>query len=363
MQKIGDPLGPEYIIKVYNAPKDIWGYCVIDNTRRGPGKGGIRMTPTVTEEEVCRLARAMTLKNSLADIPFGGAKSGICCDPKRMTPKEKKEVIQWFARALKPLLISKYIAGPDVNTTEKEMQHFVEAAKNRKAATGKPKKLKGLPHELGSTGYGVAIAAREALRYKGIDINGATVAIEGFGNVGTFAFKFLSSWGATIVAVSDSRGTIYNEKGLKYGDLMKIKRSSGSVVNAQGTKMGGNDIFELDVDVLIPAALPDVIGEQNVDRVKAKIVVEGANIPMREEYEYRLSKRGVLVIPDFVANAGGVISSYAEHKGINEKKMFALVDEKLSKSMARLLAELSKANHTTRDIALDLALKGLRTSS
>src|SRR3989338_9641566 len=190
MHHICDPLGPEYIIKVYNPDKDIWGYCVIDNTRRGPGKGGIRMTPSVTEEEVARLARAMTLKNSLADIPFGGAKSGIACDPKRMTPKEKKEVIQWFARALKPVLISKYIAGPDVNTTEKEMQHFVEAARNRKAATGKPAKLKGLPHELGSTGYGVAIAAREALDYKGIDINGARIAIEGFGNVGTFAFKF-----------------------------------------------------------------------------------------------------------------------------------------------------------------------------
>lgn len=360
MHKIGDTLGPEYIIKVYNSAKDIWGYCVIDNTRRGPGKGGIRMTPSVSEEEVCRLARAMTLKNSLADIPFGGAKSGICCDPKRMTPKEKKEIIQWFARALKPILISHYIAGPDVNTTEKEMQHFVEAVRNRKAATGKPKKLKGLPHELGSTGYGVAIAVREALAHKGINSKGARIAIEGFGNVGTFAFKFLASAGANIVAVSDSRGTIFNEKGLKYGDLMKTKRSTGSVVNASGTKLSGNDIFELDVDVLIPAALPDVIGEQNIDRVKAPIIVEGANIPMREEYEYRLHQRGTLVIPDFVANAGGVISSYAEHKGMNEKKMFALVEEKISKSMKRILGELSTSKRTPREIANDLAIQGLK---
>lgn len=360
MRKIGDALGPEYIIKCYNPTKDIWGFCVIDNTRRGPGKGGIRMTPSVTEEEVCRLARAMTLKNSLADIPFGGAKSGICCDPKRMTPKEKKGVIQWFARALKPVLISHYIAGPDVNTTEKEMQHFVEAARNRKAATGKPKKLKGLPHELGSTGYGVAICCREALAHKGIDIKGARIAIEGFGNVGTFAFKFLSLWGASIVAVSDSRGTIFNEKGLKYGDLIKVKRNTGSVINANGTKLSGNDIFELDVDVLIPAALPDVIGEQNVDRVKAPLIVEGANIPMREEYEYRLHKRGTLVIPDFVANAGGVISSYAEHKGMNEIKMFALVEQKITSSMKRLLESVSETKLTPREIANDLALKGLK---
>lgn len=360
-KNIGDTLGPEYIIKTYNSEKNIWGYCVIDNTRRGPGKGGIRMTPSVTEEEVCRLARAMTLKNSLADIPFGGAKSGIACDPKHMTPKEKKEVIQWFARALKPVLMTKYIAGPDVNTTEKEMQHFVEAAKNRKAATGKPKKLKGLPHELGSTGFGVALAVREALAFKNIEIKGARIAIEGFGNVGTFAFKFLSSWGASIVAVSDSRGTITSPAGLKYGELMKIKKSSGSVVNAPGgTAIDGAAIFELDVDVLIPAALPDVINDSNVVRVKAPIIVEGANIPMRDDIERALHKRGVLVIPDFVANAGGVISSYAEHKGMNEKKMFVLVEEKITKSMARLLDGMAKTKRPAREIAHDLSLQGLK---
>lgn len=361
MQIIGDSLGPEYIIKVYHPEKNIWGFCVIDNTKRGPGKGGIRMTPSVTEEEVCRLARAMTLKNSFADIPFGGAKSGIVCDPKRMTPKEKKGVVQWFARQLKPFLISKYIAGPDVNTTEKEMKDFVEAARNRKAATGKPKALKGLPHELGSTGYGVAICCREALAHKGIDIKGASIAIEGFGNVGAFAFKFLSSWGAKIIAVSDSRGTIYNQEGLKYGELMKVKKSTGSVVNAgAGKKLDHKDIFELDCDVLIPAALPDVINENNVARVKARIIIEGANIPMREEYERELHRRGALVIPDFVANAGGVISSYAEYKGMNVEKMFALVDEKISQSMKLLLDELSRTKRLPRDIATALALQGLQ---
>jgi len=357
----GSELGPEYIIKVYYPKKDIWGYCVIDNTVRGPGKGGIRMTGSVSEEEVFRLARAMTLKNALADIPFGGAKSGICCDPKKLTPKEKKDVIQWFASALKPLLISKYIAGPDVNTTEKEMQWFVEAAKNRKAATGKPAKLKGLPHELGSTGYGVAIAAKEALAFAKIPIQGARVAIEGYGNVGTFAHKFLSDWGAQIVAVSDSRGTLYNALGLSYKKLLSTKKRSGSVVNdPNGEKLDGKDIFELDVDVLIPAALPDVITDENVDRVKAPIIVEGANIPMKEHIEEILHRRGVLVIPDFVANAGGVISSYAEHKGMNEKKMFALVEEKITKSMTLLFAEINKTNRVPREIATDISLQRLK---
>ncbi|MBI4600117.1 Glu/Leu/Phe/Val dehydrogenase [Candidatus Uhrbacteria bacterium] len=357
---LGSELGPEYIVKVYYPKKNIWGYCVIDNTVRGPGKGGIRMTPSVTEEEVFRLARAMTLKNALADIPFGGAKSGICCDPKRMTPKEKKEVIQWFAYALKPFLMSKYIAGPDVNTTEQEMQWFVEAVKNRKAATGKPKKLKGLPHELGSTGYGVAIAAREALAFSNIPIQGARVAIEGYGNVGTFVHKFLSEWGVLVVAVSDSRGTLYNALGLPYKKLMMTKKRTGSVVNdPSGEKRAGGDIFELDVDVLVPAALPDVITDENADRVKASIIVQGANIPMKEHIEEILHRRGVLIVPDFVANAGGVISSYAEHKGMSEKKMFSLIDEKIGKSMAALLAELKRTNRVPREIANELALQRL----
>lgn len=354
----GSELGPEYIVKVYYPKKNIWGFCVIDNTVRGPGKGGIRMTASVTEEEVFRLARAMTLKNALADIPFGGAKSGIACDPRKLTPKEKKEVVQWFATKLKPLLITKYIAGPDVNTSENEMQWFVEAVKNRKAATGKPAKLKGLPHELGSTGYGTAIAAKMALEYAKIPIQGARVAIEGYGNVGTFAHKFLGEWGAIVVAVSDSRGTIYNTLGLPYKKLMATKKRTGSVVNEpNGEKLDGKDIFELDVDVLIPAALPDVITDENVDRIKAAIIVEGANIPMKEHIEEILHRRGVLVIPDFVANAGGVISSYAEHKGMNEKKMFTLVEEKITKSMTALCTELKRTNRVPREIANELALR------
>ena len=357
----GSDLGPEYVIKVYYPKKDVWGYCVIDNTVRGPGKGGIRMTGSVSEEEVCRLARAMTLKNALADIPFGGAKSGICCDAKKLTPKEKKEIIQWFAVALKPFLISKYIAGPDVNTTEKEMEWFVQAAKNRKSATGKPTALKGLPHELGSTGYGVAIAVKEALAHKGIPLQGARVAIEGYGNVGTFAHKFLSEWGALVVAVSDSRGTLYNALGLPYKKLLTTKKRGGSVVNdPNGEKLDGKVIFELDVDVLIPAALPDVITDENVERVKASIIVQGANIPMKEHIEKMLHRRGVLVIPDVIANAGGVISSYAEHKGMNAKKMFVLVEEKIGKSMKALLAEVKRTNGVPREIATTLALQRLK---
>ena len=356
----GDSIGPEHIIKVHNPKLGVWGYLVIDNTVLGPGKGGIRMTPSVTEEEVFRLARAMTYKNAIANIPFGGAKSGIAYDPRSGDTKKKKEIMQWFAQAVKPFIPASYIAGPDVNTTETEMKWFVEAIKNRKGATGKPKSLGGLPHELGSTGFGVAHAARIALEHAGIDINGATVAIEGFGNVGTFACKFLEEWGAKIVAVSDSKGTAYRENGLDYRTLMKTKKQTGSVVNYNGAShLLKEDIFALSVDVLIPAALPDVINERNVKTVRAKIIVEGANIPMRHDIEEQLSSRGVLIVPDIVANAGGVISSYAEYKGYTAKKMFALVEEKIGASTRAVLAEVRATKQNPRAIAMKLALQRL----
>ena len=358
---IGDEIGPEYIIKVWNPKFKVWGYLVIDNTSRGVGKGGIRITPSVTVEEVARLARAMTVKNALADIPFGGAKAGIAFDPKSADLKTKRQIIEWFARALKSVLISKYIAGPDVNTTEVEMGWFVGTAKNRKAATGKPKRLGGLPHELGSTGFGVAHAAKIAAGFAGLDIKKATVAIEGFGNVGTFVFKFLGDMGARVVAVSDSKGAIYNPDGLDYKEVMKAKKQKGTVTAyAKAAKLLGQKIFELPVDILIPAALPDVINADNVSDVQSKMIVEAANIPMRYEYEELLHERGILVVPDVVANAGGVISSYAEHKGWKADKMFKLVERKVSAATRAVLERARDKKITPREAALAIARDRLR---
>lgn len=356
----GDQLGPKYVVKVFNKEFGVWAFLVIDNTTLGPGKGGIRMTGSVGEEEVARLARAMTYKNALAQIPFGGAKAGIQFNPKEHSPADKAKIMAWLAKELQPLLIKYYIAGPDINTTEKEMAQFVQAAQNRRAATGKPKKLGGLPHELGSTGFGVAVATRLALENKKINLNGATVAIEGFGNVGVFATKFLSEWGAKVVAVSDSQGTIYQPDGLDFKQLEKVKKQTGSVINyPTAQKLGGKAIFELPVDVLIPAALPDVINENNVAKIQAKIIVEGSNIPMKEEFENQLHARGVLIVPDIMANAGGVISSYAEHKGFDKEKMFKLVEQKITASVKTLFAAMQKSNQPPRPLAIALANKRL----
>lgn len=356
----GDKIGPRYVLKVYNHHYQVWGFLVIDNTALGPGKGGIRMTPKVTEEEVARLARAMTYKNVLAGIPFGGAKAGLVFNPKTAERRTKDKIVAWFASELKPLLIKYYIAGPDINMAERDMAVFVRAAGKRRAATGKPRRLGGLPHELGSTGFGVALAARAALSQRRLNPELASAAIEGFGNVGQFACKFLTASGVKVTAVSDSRGVIYNPHGLKYWELLRVKTRSGSVINyLDGEKLPGGKIFELPIDILIPAALPDVINESNAGRIKAKIIVEGANIAVTPAAEAKLHERGVLVVPDIIANAGGVISSYAEDRGWSAEKMFKLVEKKISASVQTALQAAAKTGATPRAAALKIAKQKL----
>lgn len=353
-----DPFGPEYTIKVYDPKLGMKGLLVIDNIKLGPGKGGIRMTPDVSEEEVFRLARAMTFKNALAGLPFGGAKGGILWSggPDAL----KKKFVQSYARLIKPFLVSRYIAGPDVNSGQKEMGWIVEAVKNRKVATGKPKKLGGLPHELGSTGFGVAEAAKVAAKIKGLNIKGASVAIDGFGNVGSFAFKFLKEAGAKIVAVADRYGATYNGRGLNEKDIKKVKSCGKSLKECvSGKPISREEFFSLALDILIPASVTDVINESNKKNIKTKIIVEGANIPMRENIEKELWQKGILIVPDIIANAGGVISSYSEYRGYKPEKMFRLVKEKINFSANAVLKMAEKKKMSPREAAMDLARQKL----
>ena len=366
-----DEFGPEKILEVYDAASGMKGFVVIDNTALGPAKGGIRMTASVSIDEVARLARAMTWKCSLAGLPFGGGKSGIIATPQQVSNKEEKhKLIRAFSMAIKPVCPRYYIAGPDINTTEKDMEVFAKANGNLKSATGKPAALCvrpgvkcGIPHEYGSTGFGVYHAAMVAIRHLKINIHGAKIAIEGFGNVGTFTTEYLAKAGAKIVAVSDSRGCIYNEEGLDYKTLMKVKKEAGSVTAYKPGKIfESSKIHELDVDILIPGALPDVIHAGNVQKVKAKIIVEAANIPMGPAMEEILHKKGILVVPDIVANAGGVISSYAEYKGYNPAKMFSLVERKIVKNTSLVLDKAKKEGMIPRDAALAIAMEGVRNA-
>ncbi|MCX8196732.1 MAG: Glu/Leu/Phe/Val dehydrogenase [Candidatus Micrarchaeota archaeon] len=345
-----DDFGPEMILEVYDPKTKMQGIVVVDNTALGPGKGGVRMVPDITVEEVFGLARAMTWKNALAGIPFGGAKSGIKAAG---NAPNKDKLVEAFASKIAPLVPSCYIAGPDMNMGEHEMEIIAKTIGTPKAATGKPKSMGGLPHELGSTGFGVALATEVALEHKKIPIEGSTVAIEGFGNVGTFTAKFLSQKGAKIIAVSDSKGTAYFESGLNYDKLIETKKQKGSVIYYPGaTVLSASQLFELKCDVLIPGARPNVINENNAGSVKAKVIVEAANIPMKHEIELQLAKKGILIIPDFVANAGGVISSYIEYIGGSEQEMFSAVKEKIVKN-TRLVLEKGKVD--LREAALEIA--------
>ena len=364
IETFADEWGPEKILQVYDPKTGMKGVLVIDNTTLGPGKGGIRMMSSVTTEEVFRLARTMTWKCALAKIPFGGAKSGIIADPKQMPEEKKMEIIRSFSRALKRVCPSLYVAAPDINTGEKEMAAFAQENGSMKSATGKPAHLCvkpglkcGIPHEYGSTALGVVQAAFTAANYvANLDIDNATAAIEGFGNVGSFVAEYFSQIDVKVVAVSDSKGCIYNPNGLDYEKLLDVKMKTDSVINYQSGKVLKNrELFELAVDILVPAALPDVINAGNVDGIKAKLVVEAANLPIRPEIENILSNRGVMVVPDILANAGGVISSYAEYRGYNPKRMLELVQRKIRQNTVKVIETAISKNIELRDAAMTIA--------
>jgi len=347
-----DQWGPEKVVFVTDPKIRLSGTLVIDNTALGPGKGGIRLQPDVTADEVFRLARAMTWKNAIADLPFGGAKAGIIS----REDIDKGILIRGFARAIKRLVPEEYIAGPDMGTNEEDMAIFADEIGISKASTGKPLRMGGLPHELGSTGFGVAESVVITSKFAGVSLTNAHVAIEGFGNVGTFTAKFLSEKGAKIVAVSDSKGTIYNENGLDVEKLLKTKKELKTVTKYEAGKvLPTTALFELPIDILIPGARPDVIHDDNVDGIKAKIIVEAANIPMSESIEKLLAQRGVVIVPDFVANAGGVISSYVEFIGGTEQEMFHLIKERVCKNTELVLKTAEKEEITTREAALIIA--------
>ncbi len=363
-----DEFGPEKVLEVYDPKVQMHAFLVIDNTALGVGKGGIRMASNVTAEEVYRLARTMTWKNALAEIPFGGAKSGIVAEPRGLYEETKKALIQSFARAIKSLSPSHYVAGPDVGTGQEEMRWYAEANGSLKSCTGKPANMCvkpgqecGIPHEFGSTGFGAAQSALEAASFIGLDVKGASVAIEGFGNVGSFVAKYFLELEAKVVAVSDRKGTIYNDKGLALEQIIKKKEETGSVINYKpGIILSPEEVFELSVDVLVPAALSDVITTENVDKVKARLVVEGSNLPIAPDIEEILHKKGILVVPDIIANAGGVISSYAEYRGHNPKQMFDIVRRKIRRNTQMVLKYAKEKNLKPRDAAMHIAMDRVR---
>ena len=344
-----DEIGPEKIIHLYEPRTKMKAIVVVDNIAAGPAIGGIRMASDVTLNEVRRLARAMTYKNVMAGLPHGGGKSGIIADPKTVN---KEQVIRTFARGIKNLL--EYIPGPDMGTDEASMAYVYDETSR---AVGLPRELGGIPlDEIGATGYGVAECADVAKDYINLDLNGARVTIEGFGNVGKPAARFLAEKGAILVGTSDSKGTIYNSKGLNIEELIRIKESTGSVINYKdGEVLKITDLLLINTDILIPAARPDVISDANADVVDAKLIIQGANIPITESAEKLLHDRGILVIPDFVANAGGVITASVEYHGGTETIAFDRIKSTIRKNTKEILDKVYSDKTYPRETAVGIA--------
>ncbi len=351
---VHDEWGPQYVVNVYDPKVGMNGFVVLDNLSLGPGKGGIRMTPYVTLSEDFRLARTMTWKCALAELPFGGAKGAILL-PKGADAAIKEKIFRSYAKAVKSLSPSMWIAAPDVNVGENEMRIFANE-NGLESCTGKPTDMGGLPHELGSTGFGAFHSGAVAIEHAGMDMKDVTIAVEGFGNVGSFVTKYFLEAGAKVVAVSDSKGVIYDESGLDYEKLREAKDSTGAVKNCAGGRVLPNEeLFSLPVDVLVPSALSDSITADNWNSIKAKIVVEAANIPTTPEIERMLFEKGVLVVPDFVANAGGVISSYIEHIGGDADVMFKEVESRTRKNTRLVLERSDSEGLLPRDSGMKIA--------
>lgn len=296
------------------------GYRVHYNDARGPCKGGIRYHPNVSIDEVKALSAWMTWKCSLVNIPYGGSKGGIVVDPKGMSQGELERLSRGYVRGMFNFIgPMKDVPAPDVYTNAQVMAWMMDEY-SKIAGHLEPAVITGKPVELGgslgrdkATGRGLVYVGRETMKYLKMVPKKATVAIQGFGNLGTFAAEDLYKMGAKIVAVSDSKGGIYKKEGLNPAEVMKHKDKTESVINFPGAKNISNDeLLEMAVDILIPAALENVITAKNAARVKAKVILEGANGPTTPEADAILEQKGVVVIPDILANAGGVTVSYFE---------------------------------------------------
>ncbi|MBS1819600.1 MAG: Glu/Leu/Phe/Val dehydrogenase [Acidobacteria bacterium] len=296
------------------------GYRVQYNITLGPAKGGIRYHPGVTLDEVTALAAWMTWKCAVAHIPFGGGKGGIICDPTRMSRRELEALTRrYVAEIIDAIGPEKDVPAPDVNTNDQVMAWIMDTYSmhvghtSTAVVTGKPLELGGSLGRREATGRGVMISARESAKHLGFDISNATVAVQGFGNVGSISAQLIGELGARIVAITDWKGGVYNEKGLDLAMLNDHVRQQKTVAGfSGGTSVTNDELFALDVDILVPAALENQITMANAPSIKAKVVVEGANGPTSPDAHRHLHDRGVFVVPDILANSGGVTTSYFE---------------------------------------------------
>jgi glutamate dehydrogenase/leucine dehydrogenase len=308
------------------------------------------MTPTVDAIEVARLARAMTLKSAVAGLPYGGAKAGLVADPD-ITAAERERVIRAFAAAIGDLVA--YIPGPDMGTDETAMAWIYDEIGR---AVGLPAVLGGIPlDQLGATGFGLGVCAGVLQDAGLIHLPDSTVAIQGFGAVGRHAALALHARGAKVIAVSDIGGATYNREGLDVESLAEFKGTSSVRGFPGGRPVPRDDVLRLECDMLIPAAQAGVFTAGNAGAVRARVILQGANIPATPDAEISFQRRGILNIPDIVANAGGVICAAVEHQGGTKAQAFAIIEEKIQATTAELLDRVQRGQRSPRLAAEEIA--------
>ncbi len=327
--------------------KTFIGFRVLYNDARGPGKGGIRFHPEESLDTVKALSAWMTWKTSLANIPFGGAKGGVICNPKELNEAELESLSRNYIRAIcREIGPDVDVPAPDVYTTPQIMAWMMDEYSNLVGKqefgmiTGKPTEVWGSEGRFDSTAMGGMYVLREAAKLKKLNLKNAKIAIQGFGNAGRFAFEIAEKLsGSKVVAVSDSSGGIYSKGGIDYEKLVKAKTAGGNVqAYKEADKITNEELLELDVDVIIPAALENQITEKNADKIKAKIVLELANGPVTPGADRMLFEKGILDMPDFLVNSGGVIVSYFEwtqnRQGYywKENEVYSRLDEIVTRS-------------------------------
>jgi glutamate dehydrogenase (NAD(P)+) len=357
--RLADEFGPARTIHIHCPSVGLKAAAVIDNTACGPAIGGVRMAPDVSTEECARLARAMTWKNAAAGLPHGGGKSVIAADP-RMPEQRKEEIIRAFADAIRDT--TDYIPGPDMGTDELCMGWIKDEIGR---AVGLPAAIGGIPlDEVGATAFGLAGSIDVAREFIGLELKGARVAVQGFGAVGKHTARFLAEKGAMLVAASDTSGTVADPAGLDIAALIALKEAGRPLHDYCRTgKLSPDAILDVDCDIWIPAARPDVINAENVHRLKTRLVAQGANIPCTPDAEEALHKRGVLVIPDFIANAGGVICGAIEYRGGTQRAAFDHIDERIRANTRLVLDESKRNGKLPRSTALTLAERRVRAAA
>lgn len=361
-----DEWGPEKIVLVSDTRTGMRGVLVIDNTARGMGKGGTRMSPTVTVEEVCRLARTMTWKWAGVDLSFGGAKAGIVADP---ADPGKESILRSWVRALSRHIPSEYVLGLDMGLNERDAAVVQDELGDRGAAVGSPYELGGVPYDqLGLTGFGVAESAEVACELADIELKGATVAIQGFGAVGHAAAKRFVELGARVVAVSSIHGALHDPDGIDVEKLLSLRAElgDGAVKGYGGQLLPLGEEFLVPADVFVPAAIQDQIDEQLAGKLGCKVIVEGANLPTSKAAQEALKDRGITVVPDFIANAGAVVgagiamdSRYSAFRP-DPESIFNLISAKLRENTRVVIEKARREGVTSHEAALSIAQERVR---